>query len=135
MVNGSRVYPGIKELPPNIRQNFRNDFIRFILKKVANSQSPWVNPDVSSLQEAYDIVFPTFPAQVRHSDAVFHPVSGLVSCSYQRPPKNLYNVKLQDRLGPWGPPQSPRFRRQRRRPTTSCQCVPPEEARHHRCKG
>lgn len=84
-MNGSRVYRGIKDLPPNIRQNFCNEFIRFILKQVANSKLPWANPDVSSLQEVYDVVFPTFPAHVRHSDAVYHPVSGLVRVYCSQP--------------------------------------------------
>ena len=74
MVNGSRVYPGIKDLPAHIRQNFRKEFIRFVIKQVANSKSPWSNLDVDSMQLAYNIVYPTFPARIRNSDAVFHPV-------------------------------------------------------------
>ena len=69
------MYPGIKDLPINIRQNFRSEFIRFVIKQVANSQSPWVNPDVRSLQPIYELIYPTFPARLRHSDAVYHPVS------------------------------------------------------------
>lgn len=72
---GVKVYPGIKDLPIHIRQNFRNEFIRFAIKQVANSKSPWVNPDVHSLQATYQLVYPIFPAQIRHNDAVFHPVS------------------------------------------------------------
>ena len=71
---GVKVYPGINNLPLHIRQNFRNEFIRFVIKQVANSQSPWVNTDVNSLQTMYQIVDPIFPAWIRHSDAVYHPV-------------------------------------------------------------
>ena len=69
------MYPGIKDLPAHIRQNFRGEFIRFVIKQVANSQSPWVNPDIRSLQPIYELIYPTFPARLRHSDAVYHPVS------------------------------------------------------------
>ena len=75
IIKGAKVYPGIKDLPAHIRQNFRNEFIRFIIKQVASSQSPWVNPDVKSLQSMYELIYPTFPARLRHSDAVYHPVS------------------------------------------------------------
>ena len=74
---GTKVYPGIKDLPLHIRQNFRNEFIRFVIKQVANSQSPWVNLDVNSLQTMYQIVYPIFHARIRHSDAVYHPVGQL----------------------------------------------------------
>ena len=79
IVNGSKVFPGIKDLPAHIRQNFRNEFIRFVIKQVANSQSPWVNPDVNALQAMYQLVYPVFPARLRHSDAVYHPVSGFLT--------------------------------------------------------
>ena len=78
MVKGSRVHPGIKDLPAHIHKNFQNEFIHFIIKQVANLESPWVNPDVASLQAMYQIVYPIFPAQIRHSDAVHHPVSRLL---------------------------------------------------------
>lgn len=75
MVNRVKVLPGIKDLPEHIRKNFRNEFIRFVMKQVANLQSPWMNPDVDALQAMYQIVYPIFPARIRHSDAVFNPVS------------------------------------------------------------
>ena len=82
-MNGSRVYPGIKDLPVHIQHNFRNEFIRFIIKQVAISKLPWINPDVHSIQEAYGLVYPTFPAHIRHNDAVFHPVCFIFLLSYQ----------------------------------------------------
>jgi hypothetical protein len=72
------VYPGIKDLPAHIREHFRDEFIRFVVKQIANSKFPWTNPDVDSLQASFNIVYPTFPGRIRHSDAVHHPVSGLV---------------------------------------------------------
>lgn len=79
MVKGSKTYPGIKDLPVHIRQNFRNEFIRFVIKQVASSESPWTNPDIDSLQAMYQLVYPIFPARIRHSDAVHHPVCRLSS--------------------------------------------------------
>ena len=76
--NGSRNYPGVKDLPLHIRPNFRNEFIRFVIKHVANSKLPWMNPDLDSLQAMYNIVYPEFPARIRHSDAVYHPVGNLL---------------------------------------------------------
>ena len=75
---GVRVYPGIKDLPAHIRPNFRNKFIRYAIKQVANSEVPWTNPDVDSIQSMYQIVYRTFPAKIRHSDAVYHLVSNLL---------------------------------------------------------
>lgn len=83
MVKGSRVFPGIKDLPAHIHQNFRNEFIRYVIKHVASSKLPWVNPELNSLQSMYNIVYPMYPARVRHSDAVYHPVSRLPSTILQ----------------------------------------------------
>ena len=77
-MRGSKVNPGVKDLPASIRANFRNIFIRYVIKQVANSESPWVNPDVDSLQSMYDTVYTTAPAQLQHNDAVCHPVSDLL---------------------------------------------------------
>jgi len=75
IVNGTKVYPGVKDLPAHIHQNFRNEFIRFVIKHIANSELPWVNPDVDSFQTMFNIVYPTFRARIRHNDAIYHPVS------------------------------------------------------------
>ena len=74
-IKGVKVYPGIKDLPAHIYHGFRNEFIRFVMKRVANSTSPWVNPDVEALQSMYQVVYPTFPARLQPNDAVTHPVS------------------------------------------------------------
>ena len=85
IVKGSKIFPGIKDLPAHIRQNFRNEFIRFVIKQVANSKLPWINPDVESLQATYQVVYPVFPARIRHSDAVYHPVCNAIP---PNPPKH-----------------------------------------------
>ena len=72
---GVKVYPGLKDLPAHIRPGFRNEFIRYVMKQVAKLETPWTNPDVDSIQKMYDTVYPTFPARIRHSDAIYHPVS------------------------------------------------------------
>ncbi|KAF9778113.1 hypothetical protein BJ322DRAFT_1114359 [Thelephora terrestris] len=46
---------------------------RIVTMNVANSTSPWVNPDVNALQPMYEVVYPASPARLRHNDAVFHP--------------------------------------------------------------
>lgn len=74
-IKGVKVYPGLKDLPAHLRQNFRNEFIRYVIKCVANLQSPWANPSIESIQVSYQLVYPLFPAQVRNNDAVHHPVS------------------------------------------------------------
>jgi hypothetical protein len=70
-----KIYPGVKDLPPHIRAGFRNMFIRTIIRDVFNSEQPWINPDLVSLQLAYDGIYPTYPARLRCNDAVFHPVN------------------------------------------------------------
>jgi hypothetical protein len=74
-VNRQKVYPGIKDLPTRIHTNFRNTFIRLIIRDVFTSTQPWVNPDLSMLQLAYDKIYPAYPAHLQSNDAVFHPVS------------------------------------------------------------
>lgn len=75
LVDGVKVLPGIKELPEHLRHDFRNEFIRPVFKYIANSEFPWTNPDVESLQAMYQVIYPMYPAKIRHNDAVFHPVS------------------------------------------------------------
>jgi hypothetical protein len=65
-----RVYPGIKDLPPHVRTNFRNRFIRYVIRDIFNSEQPWANPDLPTIQHAYDQVYPAYPALIRHNDAV-----------------------------------------------------------------
>ena len=75
VIDGQKVYPGIKDLPTHIRANFRNEFIHYVIRDVFNSEHPWVNPDLQALQHAYDQVYLAYPARIRHNDAVSHPVS------------------------------------------------------------
>ena len=55
--------------------DFRNTFIRLVIRDVFNSEQPWANPDLSMLQHTYDSIYFTYPACLRHGDAVCHPVS------------------------------------------------------------
>ena len=77
IVDGARqkVYPGIKDLPAHIRTDFRNTFIRVVIREVFSSDQPWSNPDLPMLQLAYDKVYPLHPARLRCNDAAFHPVN------------------------------------------------------------
>ena len=100
ITKGVKVYPGIKDLPVHIRQNFRNEFIRFVVKQVANSEAPWINPDVLTLQNVYQLVYPTFPAQLRHGDAVYHPVSFFLTIALR---SSGSDVLLEDDHVAWSP--------------------------------
>lgn len=74
VINRQKVFPGIKDLPPHIRTNFRNAFIRPVVRDVFNSEQPWANPDLAMLQLMHDRVYSVYPARVRYNDAIFHPV-------------------------------------------------------------
>lgn len=74
MGNRQKVYPGIKDLPPHIRASFRNTFIRVIIRDIFNSEQPWANPNLMSLQLAYNRIYSAYPARLRCNDAVVHPV-------------------------------------------------------------
>ena len=78
IVNQQKVYPGIKDLPSHICTNFHNLFICPVIQDIFNSEQPWVNPDLSALQLAYDNTYPMYPARLQWGDAVVHPVR---SCS------------------------------------------------------
>ena len=83
-VDRQKVYPGIKDLPSHIRLNFRNGFIRYVIRNIFNSEQPWANPDLSTLQRTYDQVYPAYPARLQHNDAVFHPVSTFIFLRHGR---------------------------------------------------
>ena len=68
------MYPGIKDLPAHIREGFRNTYIRLVIRDVFNSEEPWINPDLPTLQRTYDATYPAYPARLQPNDAVFHPV-------------------------------------------------------------
>ena len=75
VVGRQRIYRGVKDLPPHIRSDFRNAYMRLVIREVFNSNEPWLNPDLPMLQRIYDSVYPAYPARIRPSDAVFHPVN------------------------------------------------------------
>ena len=74
VVDRQKIYPGIKDLPSHIRVNFRNGFIRHVIRDVFNSEQPWANPDLSALQQAHNCTYSAYPAQLQHNDAICHPV-------------------------------------------------------------
>ena len=53
--------PGLKDLPHNIQSNFRNTFIRHIMKLVFSDGLPWSNPNLLVYQHEFDTVY--FPLQ------------------------------------------------------------------------
>lgn len=75
IVGRQKLYPGIKDLPQHIRMDFRNTFIRLVIRGIFNSEEPWVNPELSTLQSMYSSIYPAYPARLQLNDAVFHPVS------------------------------------------------------------
>jgi len=66
---------GIQDLPPAIRDDFRNGFIRRIMKLIFSSNTPWVNPSVESLQQEFNAAFPMYHATLHLNDAAAIPVS------------------------------------------------------------
>jgi len=72
--NGVECAVGIRDLPPAIRDDFRNDFIRRIMKLIFSSRTPWINPSIETLQQEFDAAFPTYHATLHHDDAVVVPV-------------------------------------------------------------
>ena len=76
--------PGLKDLPDDFQPNFRNAFIRHIMKLVFSDVSPWSNPSLSVYQHEFDIVYSPLRYRLHGDDAVVL----LVSISMHR--KNLH---------------------------------------------
>ena len=76
--SGKYQVPGLKDLPPLIQPNFRNAFIRHIMKLVFSGTSPWSNPSVSIYQQEFNTIYPDHPFRTHADDAVVLPVC--VSC-------------------------------------------------------
>ena len=81
IVNRQKVFPGIKDLPPHIRTDFRNKFIRPLIRDVFNFEQPWANPKLLALRLAYDKIYLAYPARLRCNDAVFHLVGSILTRS------------------------------------------------------
>ena len=50
--------PRVHSLPSGIHQTFSEMFVPTVLEEVGCSTTPWVNPDVNSLQRCVDTVYP-----------------------------------------------------------------------------
>ena len=72
---GKTQAPGLKDLPHNIQSNFRNLFIRHIMKLVFSDTSPWNNPSLSVYQREFDTVYSPLQYCLHADDAVILPVS------------------------------------------------------------
>jgi hypothetical protein len=62
--------PGLKDLPPNIHPNFRNTFIRHMMKITFSGMLPWSNPTVPVYQQEFNAVYPNLPYHLHGDDAV-----------------------------------------------------------------
>ena len=72
---GQKQQPGLKDLPPWLRENFRNQYIRRIIKQVCLSEVPWTNPTLASLQREFSHAYPTKRVRLHSDDAAVVPVS------------------------------------------------------------
>jgi len=67
---GKTQVPGQKDLPQSIQLNFRNTFIRHIMKLVFSGASPWNNPNLSVYQYEFDVIYPPLRYRLHADDAV-----------------------------------------------------------------
>jgi hypothetical protein len=62
--------PGLKDLPHTMQSNFRNMFIRHIMKLVFSDTSPWSNPSLLDYQHEFDTVYVSLRYCLDAEDAV-----------------------------------------------------------------
>lgn len=68
--------PGLRDLPHGIQSDFRNTFIRHIMKLIFSNTLPWNNPSLSVCQQEFNLVYSTSPRYCLHmDDAVVIPVT------------------------------------------------------------
>jgi len=67
--------PGLRDLPQSIQSNFRNTFIRHIMKLVFSGVSPWSNPSLSVYQDEFNIVYSPLQYHLHTDDAVVIPTN------------------------------------------------------------
>ena len=72
---GKTQVPGLKDLPDNIQPNFRNIFIRHIMKLVFSDTSPWNNPSLSVYQHEFNLIYSPLQYCLHGDDAVVSPVT------------------------------------------------------------
>ncbi|KAF9787362.1 hypothetical protein BJ322DRAFT_1017299 [Thelephora terrestris] len=71
---GNLQTPGLKDLPFDLKLEFRNIFIRHIMKIVFYDKLPWSNPLCPVYQKEFSIIYPDLPFQIHPDDAVVLPV-------------------------------------------------------------
>jgi hypothetical protein len=62
--------PGVNDLPHGIKINFRNTFIRHIMRLVLSGTEPWTNPKLPLYQQEFAAIYPGVPYQIHANDAV-----------------------------------------------------------------
>lgn len=67
--------PGLRDLPPHIQSDFRNTFIRHIMKLTFSGTSPWTGPTLPVYQQEFAAIYPDLPYEIHAHDAVVLPVS------------------------------------------------------------
>jgi hypothetical protein len=72
---GKTQVPGLKDLPYTIQTNFRNTFIRHIIKLVCSDMSPWNNPSLSVYQHEFNLIYPHLRYRLHTDDAVIVPTN------------------------------------------------------------
>jgi hypothetical protein len=60
--------PRVHSLPSGMRRTFSEMFVPTVLEEVGCSATPWVNPDVNSLQRCVDTVYPGVDYTVQKGD-------------------------------------------------------------------
>jgi len=74
---GKTQVPGLKDLPDNIQPNFRNMFIRHIMKLIFSDTLPWNSPSLSVYQHEFNLIYSSLRYRLHGDDAVVIPVTTL----------------------------------------------------------
>jgi len=85
---GRKQQPGLRDLPEWLRESFRDRFICRIIEQVCLSETPWSNPNLSSLQRELNHAYPTPQIRLHSDDAVVVPVSSSRLYTPTPPPDN-----------------------------------------------
>ena len=67
--------PGVHSLPGEIRQTFADNFIPIVIQEMGDSEAPWENLPIDTLQECVDVIYPNLEYVVERGDALVSSVS------------------------------------------------------------
>ncbi|KAF9781703.1 hypothetical protein BJ322DRAFT_1023073 [Thelephora terrestris] len=67
--------PGLKDLPFDIHNNFRDKFIRHIMELVCAGVTPWTNPLVPAYQHEFNLIYPGYHYRLHAKDTVVLPTN------------------------------------------------------------